>query len=210
MEESRLVQDFAVIMAAAGVALVLFRRFGQPPILGYLLAGLLVGPLTLPLLGLQSPVGNIESIRLLADLGLVLLLFAVGLEFGWQRIRQMGLTVIFIGVIEVTFMVALGYQVGIMLGWSATEAIFLGAALSISSSAIIVKVLRDSGMLFRSEGRLIVGILIIEDFAAVILLSVLAGVATTGAATVSDVGSLFGKLGLFLLSALSRRPVPLP
>ena len=203
MEESGLVKDFAVIMAAAGVALVLFRRFGQPPILGYLMAGLLVGPLTLPLVGLQSPVGDIESIRLLADLGLVLLLFAVGLEFGWQRIRQMGLTVIFIGAIEISFMIVLGYEVGTLLGWTGTEAIFLGAALSISSSAIIIKVLRDSGMLFRSEGRLIVGVLVVEDFAAVILLSVLAGVATTGAATVSDVGSLFGKLGLFLLSALT-------
>ena len=99
IEEFRLVQDFAVIMAVAGVAIVLFRRFGQPPILGYLLAGLLVGPFTLPLLGLKPPVDNIESIRLLADLGLVLLLFAIGLEFGWQRIRQIGLRVIFIAVI---------------------------------------------------------------------------------------------------------------
>ena len=203
IEEFRLVQDFAVIMAVAGVAIVLFRRFGQPPILGYLLAGLLVGPFTLPLLGLQPPVDNIESIRLLADLGLVLLLFGIGLEFGWQRIRQIGLRVIFIAVIEISFMIALGYEIGTMLGWSGTEAFFLGAALSISSSAIIVKVLRDSGLLFRSQGRLIVGILVVEDFAAVVLLSVLAGVATTGTATIGDIGSLLGKLGLFLISALT-------
>ena len=203
VEEFALVRDFAIIMAVAGVAIVLFRRFNQPPILGYLVAGLIVGPYSLPLFGLPTPIAKIESIRLLADLGLVLLLFALGLEFGWQRIRQVGLRVILIGTIEITFMMALGYEIGTLLGWSGTDAIFLGAALSISSSAIIVKVLRDTGSLFRSNGRLIVGILVVEDFAAVLLLSILSGVATTGTAELSDIGALVGKLGLFLLSALA-------
>ncbi len=201
-QEFALVRDFAVIMTVAGGAILLFRRLNQPPILGYLIAGVLVGPFTLPLIGLQAPVTNADSIRLLADLGLVLLLFAVGLEFGWQRIRQMGLRVILIGAIEITFMVALGYEAGILLGWTATEAFFLGAALSISSSAIIVKMLRDTGQLFKPHGRLIIGILVVEDFAAVILLSILSAVGTSGAASIGDIGSLSGKLALFLLSSL--------
>ena len=163
---------------------------------------MLVGPYTLPLIGLPSPVANVDSIRLLADLGLVLFLFAIGLEFGWQRIRQMGLRVVLIGAIEITFMVALGYEIGILMGWTATEAFFLGAALSISSSAIIVKMLRDTGQMFRPHGRLIIGILVVEDFAAVILLSVLSAVGTTGATSIADVGLLSGKLVLFLLSCL--------
>jgi CPA2 family monovalent cation:H+ antiporter-2 len=179
-QEFALVRDFAVIMTVAGAAILLFRKLKQPPILGYLIAGVVVGPFTLPLLGLQAPVTNADSIRLLADLGLVLLLFAVGLEFGWQRIRQMGLRVILIGAIEITFMVALGYEIGILLGWTATEAFFLGAALSISSSAIIVKMLRDTGQMFKPHGRLIIGILVVEDFAAVVLLSILSAVGTTG------------------------------
>lgn len=203
MEELTLVRDFAIIMMVAGIAIAVFRRLNQPPILGYLVAGLVVGPFTLPHLGIHAPVTNIESIRLLADLGLVLLLFAIGLEFGWQRIRQMGLRVVLIGTIEFIFMMALGYEIGILMGWTGTEAIFLGAALSISSSAVIVKVLRDSGLLFTQHGRLIVGILVVEDFIAVLLLSVLSGVATTGTANFSEISSLVGRLALFLISSLA-------
>jgi CPA2 family monovalent cation:H+ antiporter-2 len=193
-----LVHDFAIIMAVAGVAIVIFRRLNQPAIMGYLLAGLLVSPLALP----HINVADIESIRRLADLGLLLLLFAIGLEFGWQRIRQIGGRVVLIGAVEISLLMALGYAAGIFLGWSGTEAIFLGAALSISSSAIIVKVLRDSGKLFAPEGRLIVGILVVEDVIAVILLSVLSGVATTESASLRHVGFLVGKLAVFLVSAL--------
>ena len=202
-QEFTLVRDLAVIMAVAGIAIVVFRKLNQPPILGYLLAGLIVGPFTLPHFGIQAPVTNTGSIRLLADLGLVLLLFALGLEFGWQRIRQMGLRVILIGTVEIGLMIAIGYEVGMLLGWTFKEAVFLGAAISISSSAIIVKVLRDTGSLFKPHGRLIVGILVVEDFAAVLLLSLLSGVTNTGTTTPSDIVALFGKLALFLISALA-------
>ncbi|MCI0437952.1 MAG: cation:proton antiporter [Chloroflexi bacterium] len=196
-----IVRDFAIIMSVAGAAIVLFRRINQPPILGYLIAGLIVGPFTLPLMGLKSPVTSTETIRLLADLGLVILLFALGLEFGWRRIRQMGLRVIIIGVIEITLMMALGYEIGVLLGWNGTEAIFLGAALAISSSAILVKMLRDTSTLFTPAGRLIVGILVVEDLFAVVLLSILSSVATTGTTEIGNIGSIVAKLGLFLLSA---------
>ena len=202
MEDAALVRDFATIMAVAGVAIVVFQLLKQPPVLGYLIAGIIVGPYTLPLLGLTAPVTHIESIHLMAELGFIVLLFALGLEFGWRRIRQMGLRVILIGTIEIIFMIALGYEVATLLGWSAIEAIFLGAALSISSSAIIVKVLRDSGMLHERHGRLIVGILVVEDFAAVILLSILSGVATTGTANFGEISTLITRLGLFLVCAL--------
>ena len=99
-------------------------------------------------------------------------------------------------------MVALGYQLGRVLGWTGIEAIFLGAAVSISSSAIILKMLRDNGALFSTHGRLIVGILVVEDFAAVILLSVLSGVPSAEASHFSDLGPLLGKLVLFLMSVL--------
>ncbi len=197
-ENFSLIRDFAIIMAVAGAALVLFRRLGQPAILGYLLAGLVVGPYTLP----NPPVQDADTVRSLADLGLVLLLFAVGLEFGWERIRRIGLRVVLIAAVEMSFMIALEYQVGLLLGWSATEAFFLGAAMAISSSAVLVKVLRDTGKLYETSGRLIVGVLVVEDFAAVVLLSVLSGIATSGTASARDVGLLLGKLGIFAMSAL--------
>lgn len=193
-----MLQDFAVITVAAAVALILFRKLKQPAILGYLLVGVLIGPFTLP----HSPVGNVESIRLLADVGLVVLLFALGLELGWDRIRRVGLRVVLIGVIEVSLMVIIGYQVGKMLGWSANDALFLGAAVSISSSAVIVKMLNDTGDLKTIRGRLVVGILVVEDFAAVVLLSALTGIATTGASSHADVAGIIGKLVLFVVVAL--------
>ena len=112
MEDATLVRDFATIMAVAGIAIVIFQWLKQPPVLGYLLAGLIVGPYTLPLLNLPTPVTDTDSIHLMAELGFIMLLFAIGLEFGWRRIREMGLRVILIGTIEIFFMIALGYEGG--------------------------------------------------------------------------------------------------
>ncbi|MEK7814517.1 MAG: cation:proton antiporter, partial [Chloroflexota bacterium] len=198
--DAGLVRDFAITMAVAGGALVLFRQLRQPPVLGYLLAGVLIGPFT-PRITL---VENTETIRRLADLGLVLLLFGVGLEFGWQHIRRIGAWVILIAIIEITFMFALGYEIATLLGWSGTEGVFLGAALSISSTAIVVKMLQDTGRFQQIQGRLIVGILAVEDFAAVILLTVLSGVATTGTANLDleAIGLLAAKLAIFAAAAL--------
>ena len=193
-----LVRDFATIMAVAGGALLLFRQFKLPPVLGYLVAGVIIGPYTLP----NPPVENVETIGLLADLGLVLLLFGIGLEMGWQRIRGIGPTVVFIALLEFVIMLALGYQVARWLGWGSLEGIFLGVSISISSSAILMKMLRDTGNLQETRGRLIVGILVVEDFIAVVMLTVLAGVASSGAASPSEVGLLVGKLAIFGLGAL--------
>jgi monovalent cation:H+ antiporter-2, CPA2 family len=169
-----------------------------PPVLGYLLAGIIIGPFTLP----NPPVQNVDTIRLLADLGLVLLLFGIGLEFGWQRIRQVGARVILIALVEMTILFVLGYEIAALLGWTRVEGVFLGAALSISSSAMLVKMLRDTGTLFATRGRLIVGILVVEDFVAVILLTVLSGVSTASATTPADIGVLAAKLTIFGVAAL--------
>ncbi len=206
MEGSGLVRDFAIIMAVAGVAVVVFRKLNQPPILGYLIAGVIVGPFTLP----NPPVTNQESIRLLADLGLVVLLFAVGLELGWRRIRQVGMGVLLIGTVEMLVMSSLGYQVGQMMGWTAMESVFLGAALAISSSAMLIKVLADTGQLKAGVGRIVVGILVVEDFVAVILLTVLSGVGSTGSAEPQDIGLLVLKIGVFGAASLALGAIIVP
>ena len=208
-ESIGLIRDFAITMGVAGTALVLFRAINMPPVLGYLLAGVVIGPFTLsgldfgPLAGVQGPVQNLQTIRVLAELGLVLLLFGIGLEIGWHRIRQLGLKVVVIGLVEMATMFALGYELAHWLGWTQTEAIFLGAALSISSSAILIKMLRDTGSLFETRGQLIVGILLVEDFVAVILLTVLSGVATTGGASLADIGTLAVRLLIFGVAVLT-------
>ena len=197
-EDTGLVRDLAVIMAVAGVALVIFRLVRMPPVLGYLAAGTLIGPFTV-----WSPlVGDLDTIRLLADLGLVLLLFGIGLGVGWQRIRSVGSSVVIIGLVEMTIMFALGFEMANLLGWSKTESVFLGAALSISSSAILMTMLRESGELLQTRGQLIVGILVIEDIVAVILLTVLTGVATSGETDPSSIVVLAVKLATFGAVAL--------
>ncbi len=194
--EPHLLRDFAIIMAVGGVALLLCRQIKLPPVLGYLVAGVLVGPSAL------KAVENPETIGLLAELGLVLLLFGIGLECGWRRIREVGARVVFIAAVEMAFMFALGFEVAELMGWSDIDAVFLGAALCISSSAMLVTMLRESGQLLETRGRLIVGILVVEDFAAVILLTVLTGFATTGDADIGGIGSLVVKLAAFAVLAL--------
>jgi CPA2 family monovalent cation:H+ antiporter-2 len=198
MEELTLVKDLAIIMVVAGGVTLLFRWLRQPVILGYLIAGVLIGPYTFPV----PPVSDVHTISLLADIGIILVLFTLGLEFSWDRIREVGFSVVMIGVIEITTMICLGYSLGRLMGWSPTEAIFLGAALHISSSAIIVKILRDTGKLKEESSRLIVGILVVEDFAAIAIIALLSGIATTGTADFGDIGSLVLRLVLFIVISL--------
>ena len=176
--------------------MLLCRQLKLPPILGYLGTGVLLGPSAL------GAVQNADTIGLLADLGLLLLLFGIGLECGWSRIREVGARVILIAVVEMAIMFALGFEIANLLGWSTTEAVFLASAMCISSSAILMTMLRGAGQLRATRGRLIVGILVVEDFAAVILLTMLAGIASTGQADLGGLGPLVVKLGVFAVLAL--------
>ena len=181
------------------MGLAIARVVGQPPVLGYLVAGLIIGPYTLP----TPLITNLDTIGLLAELGLVLLLFGIGLELGWRRIRNIGFPVLVIGVVEISVMTLFGVWIASMLpGMDGSHGLYLGGALAISSSAILLKGLRDGGNLTATWGRTIVGILLVEDFAAVILLTVLAGLATTGSASVADASWLVAKLGIFCIAVL--------
>ena len=186
-------------MAIAAAGLAFARLVWQPPVLGYLLAGLLIGPFTLP----RPLVSNLDTIELMAELGLILLLFGIGLELGWRRIREVGFLVLVIGVVEITTLTLLGVLIANkMLGLSGASGLYLGGAMAISSSAILLKGLRDGGNLRTGWGQTIVGILLIEDFAAVILLTLLAGLATTGSTDLAGLGWLITKLAIFCIAAL--------
>lgn len=198
MHSSDFVHDFGIVITGAAVSLVIFRRLNLSPVLGFLLAGALLGPFSL----IGSQVSDVETIRLLADVGLVMLLFALGVELGWQRIRSVGFGVIIIGVLELSVMMGLGYMTGALLGWTAVESLFLGAAIAVSSSAVLVQMLRDRGELSSKRGQIIVGILVVEDFAAVILLSILAGVATQGGEGDGGAIAISWRLVVFAVTAL--------
>ncbi len=206
VEELTILKDFAVIMIIAGAITLLFRVLRQPPVLGYLIAGLLAGPYIFPI----PPVTDIHTITLLAELGLVLLLFGLGLEFSWSKIREIGLAVLFIGVIEILVMICLGYGLGRLFGWSRTDALFLGAAMHISSTVIIMKILGDLGKLQLLSSRIIMGILVVEDFAAVVIITVLSGIGTIGIADIGSIGSLMLRLGIFVIASLGLGALIIP
>ena len=194
-----LLQDFTVAMVIAAGGLALARLAWQPPVLGYLVAGMIIGPYTLP----TPLISNLDTIGLLAELGLILLLFGIGLELGWRRIQQIGFRVLVIGVIEISVLTLFGVWIAsIIPGIDPAHGLYLGGAMAISSSAILLKGLRDGGNLNSGWGQTIVGILLVEDFAAVILLTVLAGLATTGTASLADAGLLAGKLVIFCVVVL--------
>lgn len=186
-----------MVIAAAGLGLARITR--QPSVLGYLLAGAIIGPFTLP----TPLISDLDTIGLLAELGLILLLFGIGLELGWRRIRNIGLQVIVIGVVEISVLTLFGvWLASILPGIDPGHGLYLGGALAISSSAILLKGLRDRGNLYTRWGQTIVGILLVEDFVVVILLTVLSGLSTTGTANLADAGLLAARLGAFSIIIL--------
>lgn len=188
-----ILQDLVAVTVLAAVVTILFYRLKMPVVLGYLAAGVIVGP---ALFGL---VHDGESINGLAELGLIFLMFGVGLEFDLRKLRKFGAKAAIVAGIQIAVMVWIGYEAGRLLGWSLVDSIFLGAVISISSTVIIVKVLTDMGQLKEEYAELALGVLIIEDIAAIVMVAVLPPLATTGS---FDAGVLASTMGGILLFAL--------
>ena len=140
MHGIELVQDLAFVMAAAAVATVLCQKLRQPVVLGYIVAGIIIGPNTPPL----CFVTNEEEIKTLAELGVVLLMFSVGLHFSFRKLKEVGLVAIVAALLEIAGMFFLGERIGRLFGWGVMESVFLGAILAISSTTIIAKTLEGS------------------------------------------------------------------
>lgn len=197
MHESFL-QDLAVVMIVAGLVTVLFHRLKQPVVLGYILAGVIIGPHTPPF----PLIENQETIETLAELGIVLLMFSLGLEFNLRKLKAVGVTALLAALFEILVMVGLGYQLGRWFGWSDMDSLFLGAILSISSTTIIIKALGDLGLSREGFAGIIFGILIIEDILAIVMIALLSGIAMTGTMNVIDISRTLGLLGIFLITTL--------
>lgn len=191
---THLLRDLAIVMTMAGAMTLLCHRFRQPVVIGYLIAGLFIGPFTPPF----SLVSNLNSIHTMAELGLVFLLFSLGLEFNLPKIRKVGLSAGLATVLEVIGMLGIGYILGQAFGWSKTDSIFLGAILSISSTTIIVKVFMDFKMMHEKFAQVVFGILVLEDIVAVAILSILSGLGTKGGPDATTILSSFMRIGLFV------------
>lgn len=191
-------KDLAIIMMVAGVITLLFHRFKQPVVLGYVLAGMIVGPYTPPV----PLVTDRATIETLAELGVVFLLFSLGLEFSLGKLKQVGAAALVAAPLEIALMMALGWQAGHWLGWSDLESLFLAAMVAISSTTIIVKALDELGLKRQRFAQVIFGMLIVEDILAIAIIAVLSGLNGQGEVTLGAAALTLGKLVIFLVVAL--------
>jgi CPA2 family monovalent cation:H+ antiporter-2 len=193
-----LLQDLTVILLVAAAATVLFHRIKQPVVLGYILAGLIVGPHTPNVVMVHDE----ETIRTLGELGMILLMFGLGLHFSLRDLARVGPTAFIAAIVEIVVMSLIGYEIGRLFGWSNMDSIFLGAILSVSSTTIIIKALQDLGMTKHKFAPVVFGILIVEDIFSIAILALLSGIAMTGTMQVSTVGRTLGYLAVFLAVVL--------
>lgn len=194
----RFIHDLALIMVVAGITTVLCHRLRQPVVLGYLVAGMLLGPHTPPLAFVLEE----QSLHAIAELGVVLLLFSVGLEFNLRRLRQVGAGPVVAAGTEVMLMLWLGYELGRAFGWRTMDALFLGAIMSLSSTMLVLRSLDDAGRRKEAFGQLVLGILVVEDIFTVVLIALLSGIALTGDVAPGQALTLIGKLALFVVVGL--------
>ncbi|HEV3431151.1 MAG TPA: cation:proton antiporter [Paraburkholderia sp.] len=192
------IQDLAVVMAIAGIVTVLFHRLKQPVVLGYIAAGVIIGPYTPPF----QLIHDEQTIQTMGELGVVFLMFSLGLEFSLRKLFQVGATAIVAAISEIVVMLWLGYEIGRAFGWAAMDSLFLGAILAISSTTIIVKALSDLGVKREPFAQLVFGILIVEDILGIAMLVLLGGIAQTGELSPGIALITLGKLLLFMLVSL--------
>ncbi len=192
------IHDLAIIMLAAGIVTVVFHLLRQPVVLGYIVAGVLIGPHTPP----YTFVTNEETIRTLAELGVVFLLFSLGLEFSLRHLRQVGATALVSAIAGIVTMLSVGYAVGRAFDWSVMDALFLGAMLSISSTTITIKALEDLKLKKQHFAQVVFAILIVEDVLAIAMIALLASAAKTGAIDSGEVMRTLGGLTVFLVASL--------
>ncbi len=191
-----LLTDLALIMCVAAVTTLLFQKLRQPVVLGYILAGMVVGPhLPVPLFA------DVSAAHALSELGVVLLMFSLGLEFSLRRLVRVAPTAGVVAVIQCSLMVWLGYLVGRAFGWTGYDSLFCGAAVAISSTTIIVKAFEEqkvSGAL----ADVVFGILIVEDLIGILMLAVLTTVASGSKVSPGALAATVGKLVGFLAALL--------
>jgi Kef-type K+ transport system membrane component KefB/K+/H+ antiporter YhaU regulatory subunit KhtT len=206
-----LITDLALILGAAALTTLIFKKLKQPLVLGYLIAGFLVGPN----FHLLPTVTDTASIEVWAKIGVIFLLFSLGLEFSFKKLIQVGAPASITAVLEVVTMLGIGYITGTLMGWSQLDSIFLGGVLSISSTTIIIRAFDELGVKGRKFAGLVFGILIVEDLVAIVLLVLLSTLAVSAQFSGMDMLWSVAKLvfflmlwflsGIFLLPTLLRR-----
>jgi CPA2 family monovalent cation:H+ antiporter-2 len=185
--------DFVIIMAAALAGGLIFYRLRLPTPLGYILAGLLIGPYSLGI------VEDIEMIETMASVGVVLLLFTLGMEFSLSDLKRVGRIGLGGGTIQIVTTAGLGFAIGnLLFNWSLTDATFFAFLIALSSTTIVIKILQDRGETNTPHGRIMIAILLVQDLAVLPLMIILPALGGETAELARTVGIALGKAALFL------------
>ena len=183
MEAGFLIQDFAVVMIVAAIMVFVTHKLKQPMVIGYILAGMLIGPFTPPF----SLVHNVGTINTLAELGIIILLFVIGTEFPITKLKSVGRISMIVGIAESLGTLLVTFFVARTLGFSQFDSMFLALAMSVTSTVVTVKLLEELNMINEKSSVLIMGILIVEDVIVITMLGILQSLALTAAVSFVDV-----------------------
>jgi CPA2 family monovalent cation:H+ antiporter-2 len=196
MDAHDFLRTLTVVLAAAGLTTVIFQRLRQPVVFGYLLAGMIVGPhVPIPI------VADEATVQALAETGVVLLLFSLGLEFSLSKLIRVGPRAGIVAVVQSSLMIWIGYSLGRAFGWTTIESFYAGAIIAISSTTIIAKAFQEQ----RVKGKfteLVLGVLIIEDLIAIFLLAILTALSAGSALSASSLAITGMRLGIFLVGLI--------
>lgn len=189
-----LITDLALLLAVAGGVSLLFKRFNQPLVLGYIVAGFLAGPY----MQFVPTVSSLDTVKVWGEVGVIFLMFAIGLEFSLRKILKLGASPVIAALVDMACMIALGSLVGYAFGWSEMDSLFLGSMLAISSSSIIFKAVQELGFGQQRFAQQALSVSILQDIFGIVLMVVLSGMAQRNAFAGSEVLGTLLRLGFFL------------
>ena len=193
--ELNLVADLAVILIAAGIFTIISKALKQPVILGYIVAGFLVSPH----LGLLPAISSVESVEQWSEIGIIFLLFALGLEFSFKKLLKVGSSALITAGTQCLGMMIVGIVTGSAMGWSTMESVFLGGIMSMSSTSIIIKAYTDMGLKKKPWSGLLFGSLVVQDLIAVLLMVLLSTLAVSNKFSGGEMFWNFAKLAFFII-----------
>lgn len=170
-----LIQDLALILIAGAITSLIFRRIKQPLVLGYIIAGFLVGPH----FRMLPTVADVENIDTFAEIGVIFLLFSLGLEFSFKKLMRVGGEASVTAFVEILFITVAGYHAGLWMGWSTMDSLFLGGMLASSSTTIIIRAFDELGVKTKQYVRVVFGVLVVEDIVVILLMVLLSTIAVT-------------------------------
>ena len=194
MHEIGFLRDLAIVMMVAGATTLVFHWLRQPVLLGYILVGVLIGPHTPGVL-----VDDPRTIASISNLGVVLLMFTLGLEFSVRKMREVGAGVLVATVAEVSLMMWIGYGLGHAFGWGRVDSLFLGAIVALSSTMVATRTLAEGKLGHLPFARTVVGMLVAEDVLAIVIITLLTAVAIGGTVEADMAFTVIGHLGMFVV-----------